>query len=163
MSQILTARNSVIARRMVDLLEPFIGDSNFFDPPLQGVSYGDQQKIPAVPWVCVEPNDKDRPWDTITPTDMTEVVLEIYLLCYFATVDKGTQPSRETADQFGETVEEYFNVNHRQMRNADGNDLVIYSFCVKNESGYTQRQNNLYRSNRITWRGRSKLRLTQAQ
>ena len=163
MAQILTGRNSVIAVRMVELLEPFIGDTTFFDPPLQGVSYGDQEKIPAVPWVCVEPSDKDRPWDTITPTDMTEIQLQVELLTYYGSLDGGVEFSRLTSDQLGEAVEEYFNVNHRQLRNSNGDDLVIYGFCIKNESDYLVRQKTRYRRSRITWRGRSKLQLTQPQ
>src|SRR5215207_7024532 len=92
MAQILTGRNSVVAQRMVELLQAKIGDSNFFDPPLRGVSYGDQEKVPDVPWVCVEPNDKDREWPPQS-TDVTVIQLEVVLLCYF-TSEKGSEYTR---------------------------------------------------------------------
>jgi hypothetical protein len=162
MAQVLTGRNSVVALRIKTLFEQFVDDSNFFDPPLKGVSYGDQVKIPDVPWLCIEPSDKTRDWPP-TPTDMTEINLEVYLYVYYLGSNVvGTEQVRLTTDQLSEAVEEYLNVNHRQLKSAAGDDLVIYSYVVQNQSGYTQR-GALYRSARLTWRGRSKLRLTQAQ
>lgn len=148
---------------MVELLTQFIGDDNFFYVPIQGVTYGDQDKLPSTPWVCIEPNDKVRDWPP-TPTDMTEITIEVAIYIYYSDADKDEATRRLIADQFAETVEEYFNVNHRQMKDQYGNQLVIYGYCVTNESAVAQRGTNaLYKAARIIWRGRSKLRLTQAQ
>lgn len=162
MAQVLTGRNSVAAVRIKELLEPFVGDSNFFDPPIQGVSYGDQNKLPNSPWICVEAGTKDRAWPP-TPTDMTEITIEVIILIYFSNAELSNDEVRLKTDQLSEAVEEYLNVNHRQLNDKDGNALVIYGYVLRNESGYKQFGNALYKSARLTWRGRSKLRLTQAQ
>ena len=50
MAQLLTARNSVIAARQVQVIEDnLVNNSTFFDPPIAGVTYGEQDKIPAYP------------------------------------------------------------------------------------------------------------------
>jgi hypothetical protein len=161
-TQNLTGRGSVVAKRLQNLLIPLIGDDTFCDPAIQGVSYGDQEKIPASPWLCIEPNDKVRDWPP-TPTDMTEVQLQCIIFVYHTNVTGGNEQTRYECDVVAEAVEEYFNVNHRQLRDESGNDLVIYSYCIRNESGYTTRNRTMYRASRITWQARSKMRLTQAQ
>jgi len=159
----LTARASVVAARMVELLTAYIDDTAFNDPPIRGVCYGDQDKLPITPWVCVEPNDKIRDWPP-TPTDMTEVTIEVQMLLYYSDGDKSEEERRKITDRLAETIEEYFNVNHRQLTDAYGNQLVIYGYCVSVESAVAQKGlNSLYKAVRIIWRGRSKLRLTQAQ
>lgn len=160
--QVLTGRNSVVAVRIKNLLTPFVNDSVFFDPPIKGVSYGDQNKIPDSPWICVEAGTKDRDWPP-TPGDMTDITLEVLILVYFSDANLSNDEVRLKTDQLSEAVEEYLNVNHRQLLDVDGNALVIYSYVLRNESGYKQFGNALYRSARLTWRARSKLRLTQAQ
>jgi len=162
MAQVLTGRNSVAAARIQTLLTQFVDDAAFFDPPIKGVSYGDQAKLPDSPWVCVEAGTKERIWPP-TPTDMTEIVIEVVILVYFSDAELGPDEVRLKTDQLSEAVEEYLNVNHRQLLNADGDALVIYGYVIRNESGYKQFGNALYRSARLIWRGRSKLRLTQAQ
>jgi hypothetical protein len=78
-------------------------------------------------------------------------------------MEKGEEFSRQRADELAEAVEEYFNINHYQMQDADGNDLVIFGMCIRNESGYARKDNGYYKSARITWRGRSKLQLLVAR
>jgi hypothetical protein len=160
--QVLTGRNSVVAVRIKDLLAQFVDDANFFDPQIKGVSYGDQQKVPDSPWLCVEAGTKERTWPP-TATDQTEITLEVIILVYYTDANLGNDEVRLKTDQLSEAVEEYLNVNHRQLLDVDGNALVIYSYVLRNESGYKQMGNALYRSARLTWRARSKLRLTQAQ
>lgn len=165
MSQVLTGRASVIAERQVQLLKTFIDDPQFTDPypAFKGVSYGDQDKLPDTPWICVEPTDKVRDWPP-TPTDMTEITLETAIYVYYSDAAVSEEDRRLIADKLGEIVEEYFNVNHRRLQDENGNDLVIYGYCVRNESGVAQKaQRSLYKTVRLIWRGRSKLRLTQAQ
>ena len=150
--------------RIKTLLEHFVDDDTFFDPPIKGVSYGDQAKLPDAPWICVEAGTKERNWPP-TPTDMTEITLEVVILIYYIdnNPDVGVEQVRLTSDELSETVEEYLNVYHRQLLDENGDALVIYGYVVRNESGYTQKGSAQYRSARLTWRGRSKLRLTQAQ
>jgi hypothetical protein len=162
MAQVLTARNSKVAVRIQQLLTAFVNDTAFFDPPVKGVSYGDQVKVPDAPWICVEAGTKERDWPP-TMTDMTEISLEVLILIYYTDANLGADEVRLKTDQLSEAVEEYLNVNHRQLLDVDGNALVIYGYVLRNESGYKQFGNALYRSARLTWRGRSKLRLTQAQ
>jgi hypothetical protein len=152
MPQTPTARTSVVASRIKALLEQFKDDDTFFDPPIKGVSYGDQEKIPQVPWVCIEPADKNRTWPP-TASDVTEVDHEVIIYVYH-TSNTGVESLRLTVDQLSEAIEEYLNINHRHLQDADGNDLIIYGYCVRIEHGYTVRANTMYRSARITWRGK---------
>lgn len=163
MAQVLTGRASKVAMRQVTLLRQFIDDTAFFDPPIKGVQYGDQDKLPESPWVCIEPATKTRDWPP-TMTDMTEINLETIIYVYYTDSSKSEEERRLLSDQLAETIEEYFNVNHRQLKDEDQNDLVIYGYCINNEAGIALKGGmSMYKAARIIWRGRSKLRLTQAQ
>lgn len=162
MPQLHTSRTSTLADRVVTLLEAKIGDISFSDPAIAGVSYGDQEKIPLVPWICVEPANKTRSWPP-TPSDVTEIVHEILIYIYHANLTDGVEQSRREVDRLGEAVEELFNISHRHLRDVNGNDMVIYGYVVNNEAGLAARGNTRFRAARLTWRGLCKLRLTLAQ
>lgn len=164
MPQLPTARVSVVAKRIQTLLADKVDDPTFFTPAITRVYYGDQDKLPAVPAVCIEPISKVRSWPP-TPSDVTQNTLSVAIYIYHASQDptSGPEETRYIVDRLAETIEEFLNVNHRQLRDANGNDLVIYSYVVENESGYTYRKGSTYRTARLTWRGLTKTRLTLAQ
>lgn len=157
-----TARLTVIAQRFVELFTAKVGDETFFNPPLQDVYYGDQIKIPRSPTLCVEPAQKVRTWPP-TPTLMSENTFEINFFIYHARVD-GTQVVKLESDQFGEAVEEFINMNHVNLADSGGNQIIIHGNVVESEPGYSFRNTgrDLYHSTRLLWRGISKTRLLVA-
>jgi hypothetical protein len=158
MPQALTAKATVLAERILVLLGEKVQDEGFFSPAIRGVSYGDQLRIPEVPWVCVEPTEKDRQWPP-TPTAMTQNNLEVGIYVYFMDAVAGVEATRRTTDQLAEKIEDFLNVNHRQMRDADDNDLVIYSYVFRNQSGYANKGAKLHWTSLLTWRALTKTSL----
>lgn len=159
----LTSKLSVVGQRLHTLLEAKIGDTGFIDPAIQGVSYGDQIKVPRVPWVCVDASSLQRQWPP-TATDMTQNTLEADIFIYHMNGADGLEQAKIEADLVGEAIMDFININHRTLKDALGNDLVIYSYVHQMESGFTRRdENTLYRAVRLGWRGLSKTQLRTAQ
>lgn len=157
----LTALATKVALRQKELLVAKIDDTDFFDPAIQVVFYGDQVKIPKVPCVCIEPGIKERTWPP-TPSLMTENRIETNIFIYHLNVNQGTEAVKLETDQLAEAIEEFFNINHLKMADADGNQMIIHGYVVQNEPGYTVRGDTLYHAARLLWRGITKTQLTVA-
>lgn len=155
-----TARLTVVAKRLETVLAAKVGDTTFYDPAIRRVFYGDQQRIPEVPTVCVDPSSKIRTWPP-KPHLMTDNVLEVDVLIYHSGADKPVQEVKYESDRLGETVEEYLNTLPT-LPDADGNPLVVHSMVVTHEPGYFRRENSLFHGSRLVWRGYTKTQLTQA-
>lgn len=162
MPQDLTSRLSVVASRIQTIIAAKKGDTSFFTPAIAEVYYGDQEKLPSVPAVCVEPVSLVREWPP-TPTDMTKNTLEVAILIHYTTYVGGVENARLVADQLSEAIADLLNINHRHLRDVLGNDLVIYSAVIQNDSGYTYRNDTNYRTNRLLWRGLTKTSLRIAE
>lgn len=162
MTQLLTARTSVVAARIKDVIAARIDDVSLIDPPIRGVSYGDQMKVPETPWVCVEPSTKNRQWPP-TATYMTEIDHEVTIFVYHTNLVDGVEVARLECDQVTEALEEYLNINFGKLPDAGGNELVVYGYVVTNEHGYSSKNGNLYHAGRMTWRGKVKVPLRVAQ
>lgn len=124
------------------------------------IYYGDQTKIPRVPSLCVEPSDKNRDFEGASRPATTRNALMVFFLIYHAGPED--QVARRQTDEIGEAVEALVHLDP-QLNNGGSsptNDLVISSLCTVSQSGYTYRNNTLYRSVRITWVGNTKTRLS---
>jgi hypothetical protein len=155
-----TARATVVAQRIQTLLSEKVADVTFFDPPIRAVYYGDQDKIPYSPTLCVEAGIKRRSWPPV-PTLRTENNLEVTVITYHARIGDGQQ-TRLEADRLSEAVEEFLNIYHYRLLDASGSDLVIHGHVVENEPGYVRRGNTLFHAARLTWRGITKTQITVA-
>jgi hypothetical protein len=155
-----TARLTVVAKRLQVLLTTKIDDVNFYDPPIKKVYYGDQERIPEVPSICIEPSTKLRSWPP-KPNLMSDNQLEVDILIYHSGGDKLSEDVKYESDRLAETVEEYL-LQFVTLPDADGNPLVIHSGIVTHEPGYYRRQNSLFHGSRLLWRGITKTQLTQA-
>jgi hypothetical protein len=159
-----TARTSVIAHRFYTIFaEEVVGNEALFAPlpTIMDVYYGDQNKIPRAPAICIEPGAKGREWPP-KPNLMTQNDFEIHFLIYHARLDQSIQDAKYQADLLGELVEEYINIQHTRLQDADGNDLIIHGHVVGNDPGYINRGASQWHATHLTWRGISKTQLTVA-
>lgn len=123
--------------------------SNFLSP--DSVFYGDQMKLPQVPAVCVEPNNRQR--TLAGATYRTDNNFTVYLLCYNASVTDSDLVVRKQIQQMSEAIETLIH------QDPQFGGLLVHGFCESNESGYTYRSNTLYRTNRILYNGLSRTAL----
>jgi len=114
------------------------------------IYYGDQEKFPRTPSICVDPGNRRRDLQGVSYRTDNNFVLYIYV--YHARV-QDNQLTRKEAQQISEAIETLLH----QDPQLGGN--VIHSFCSLNESGYVYRQNTMYRTNRVTFEPYSKTRL----
>lgn len=114
------------------------------------VYYGDQEKFPRTPSICVDPGTMDRTLQGVSfRTDNNFV---IYILVYHAKL-QDNQLTRKEAQQVSEAIETLLH------QDPQLGGLTIHSFCSRNESGYVYRRDTMYRTNRITFEPYSKTRL----
>lgn len=114
------------------------------------IFYGDQEKFPATPAICVEPVSRMR--DLQGVSYRTDNNFTVYVMVFVAKV-QDNQVTRKQAQTLSEVIEGLLHVD------AQLGGLLINSFCSNNESGYVFRNNTMYRTNRITYTGYSKTRL----
>jgi hypothetical protein len=93
---------------------------------------------------------------------MTQNDFEIHFLIYHARLDQSGEDVKYIADQLGDAVEEFINVNHTRLKDALGNDLLIHGHVVSNDPGYITRGSTNWHASHLTWRGISKTQLTVA-
>jgi hypothetical protein len=149
-----TANTSVIAQVIVDKI---VANKDNFVIPVTGVMYGDQDRIPTTPYVCIEPNDKSRV--LAGAPNMTKNEFEIFILIYFNNV-RDISINRKQADELAYDIEHFLHQD-LQLRSPDGTANLIHGFVRLNESGYTVKQNTLYRSARLTYFGMNKTSLPE--
>ena len=111
------------------------------------VYYGDQEKFPETPSVCVEPDE--RPRELKSAQRMTKVTFRIYILVYHGTISS-PQANRRDADLLAENIEALIH------EDPQFGGLLIHSLCTNIESGYANRgERTLVRTSRITFEGLS--------
>jgi hypothetical protein len=123
------------------------------------VYYGDQDRFPATPSVCVEPGDKNRTLQGAP--NMTQNDFEMFILVYHNKV-QGNQNTRKEVDDLAYSIEQFM---HQDLQLTNGNPsdpYMIHGFVATSESGYAFKAGTLYRVVRLTWRGRNKTSLPTA-
>lgn len=118
---------------------------------LEAVFFGDQADIPKSPTVCVEPVDKVK--DLQGANRYCLVRFRVGVLLYHSRI-QDDQLTREEADTFGEAIEHYLD-SYQDGTSPPGTlgGLLIHGFVNTFESGYTVRNNNQFRSVRLTYEG----------
>lgn len=116
-------------------------------PPIY---YGDQDKLPVTPCICVEPSNRLREYHQVSYR--TTNSFSVYLLFYHSRV-QDNQVTRAQIQQISEAAETLI---HQDPQLAG---LVIDGFCSNNESGYVYRQGTMYRTNRVLYEATTKTRL----
>lgn len=122
---------------------------------IEQIFYGDQERIPVTPAVCIEPGDKKRTLNGLPRR--TEVQMTVYLLVYHYQLDS-PQTIRENNDELAESIETFL---HQDAQFRDGSSVptVVDSMVTSIESGYQPKRNSLFRASRITLEARSQMQL----
>jgi hypothetical protein len=141
----LTDRLDVLAEKVHEIML-----TNQSALGLADIWYGDQERVPRVPSLAVEPGPKNREWNG-SPR-RTQVTMDIYVLVYMEKV-QGVQLNIRESTQLGEEVEAVLHAN----ATVDG--LVISSYVVENTPGYITRANTLMRASRLVFRCLSQAQL----
>jgi hypothetical protein len=149
----ITDSVDVVAQYVIDKLKAnatvLKSSTNIVVDP-QDIYYGDQEKFPRSPSICVDPGNRARQLQGVSYR--TDNNFTIYILVYHAKL-QDNELTRKESQQISEAIETLLHSDPQ----LGGN--VIHGFCSLNESGYVYRQNTMYRTNRITFEPYSKTRL----
>lgn len=135
-----TPKLSVITQYVYDKL-----NDNAANLGLGGVAYGDQDRIPVNPYVCVEPDNKNADLNGSPRRTMNTFV--IYILVYYSAVGS-PQDNRAEADILADAIEDLFNSDSHMGDAPTG--LVDHCMIASINSGYVKKGNSLMRSSRLT-------------
>lgn len=119
----------------------------------EDVTYGDQEKIPRTPFICVESGPKIRELSGIGGKGRTDNRFTVFIMCYISEV-RSVQLNREEADTLAEQVELLL---HEDVTLGG---KVIHGFVTGIEPGFSTRSGKLMRVARITWQGLTKTLIT---
>jgi hypothetical protein len=124
------------------------------------VYYGDQEYIPEIPAVCVEPANVERA--LIATSMQTDNEFLVSVLVYCANVE-GVEDAQHDADEVAEAVAR--KINGDGTAGGSGTrfgGLVIYGYVQTSQYGYVVKANKLMRANRMLVYARSRTRLLEA-
>ena len=131
----------VVADYVLDLLQ------NDGTLDLQDVWYGDQELIPRVPCVTIEPTSVESNLAGIP--FMLENQLSISIMVYYGGI-RDTQISKRDAIAYAQNVISALHAD----KTMGGN--VIHSFCTGVEHGVAAKNSTLIFASRLTWSGLTK-------
>ncbi len=104
------------------------------------IYYGDQEKIPFSPAICIEPDMTVRKLDA-SPR-RTEMTVRIYILLYHGEL-RNPEFNRRNADLRTEAVSKIVHENPYM------GGRVIHSYITEVQSGYSTKQNSVMRTSRM--------------
>ena len=122
---------------------------------LEDVFYGDQNRIPRTPAVCVEAANKTRELNGLPRR--TEVDMTIYVIVYHYKITN-VQDVQEEVDTLAEQIEDFLHLD-AQLRDNAQEPTVVDSHVRSVESGYQQKKNSMFRATRLTFVARSQVQL----
>lgn len=122
---------------------------------LQDVFYGDQNRIPRTPAACVEPGGKSRTLNGMPRR--TDLTLTAYVLVYHFRLATAEAVRLEN-DTLAEDIEAFLHID-AQLKDTEGEAVVIDSMVTSIESGYQMKANSLFRASRLTFEARSQIQL----
>jgi hypothetical protein len=118
--------------------------------------YGDQNRVPVTPTVCVESGPTARALAGVPRR--TENTLTCYILLYWAKV-QDNQTDKLAAEQCAEGIARYIDTLPTLELNGDGG-VVIHGHITDIDPGYslkgTAQSRTLYQAVRLTWTGKTK-------
>lgn len=138
----LSASLADITQALVDKLT-----TNSVTLGLKGVFYGDQDKLPATPIACVEPDMKEI--ISITPFRKEDIDITVYIIVYHSIVESA-QLNRKAVDIMAEAIETLINAD-KNLKRLDGSDRVIHCYIKRVASGYAKKGNSVVRASRLTF------------
>lgn len=118
---------------------------------LADVYFGDQDKLPVTPVVCIEPGEKRNILRRAGAGRMIDIEFDISILVYHSFITS-PQQNRRGADTLAELVED---IVHADKQLGTTNPLVIHGYCTTVQSGYTTKTGTLVRANKILYQAQS--------
>lgn len=109
---------------------------------IQAVYYGDQNRLPVTPAVCIEPDAKTNTLKSAFR--MVSLDFKVYILIYHSQVTS-PQDNRRNADALAEAVETLIHAD------KDLGGRVIHCMIDEIASGYVTKGNSLVRASRLTF------------
>jgi hypothetical protein len=146
---------SEVAERIYQLLEA--GKVTLYGPN-GTVLYGDQDRLPTTPTICVEAGVTDRALAGAQgPNGRVQNELNCDIIVYYAKVDSN-QVTKRAAEQVAEATAQFLDANPRLELSSDGG-IVIHGFVTRIDHGYARKQRTLMYGSRLTWVGKTKTML----
>lgn len=146
---------SEVAQRIFDLINHVTNKANLITAD-GTLFYGDQDRLPTSPTVCVEAGPTVRPMASAAkPGGMVENQHEAYILVYYGSV-QSNQDNKIEAEQLAEGIVAFFDSNVRLEGPAGEEGIVIHGWCTSIDPGYSIKEGTLWTAVRIVWQGISK-------
>lgn len=117
---------------------------------IHSIFYGDQQKLPGTPVVCIEPDTKAN--DLVGSPRAVNVRFTVQILVYTAAINS-PQINQRDADVLAEKIEDILHLDPQL------GERVIHCMVDSIQSGYARKSGTLVRANKIQFSGQSKVRL----
>lgn len=146
---------SDIAKRIFDLLDAPANKLALLGA-YGAVFYGDQDKLPQTPAVCIEAGTSSRALQGAPDTVLVDH--ECYILVYHSKVQSVELNKRES-EAYAEAIVAFLDPNIQLRNTSNADPIVIHGFCTGIDPGYSFKEGTLYSAVRITWNGKSKYRL----
>lgn len=121
------------------------------------VFYGDQDKLPTTPMICIEPDRKVRTLNGVPRRTLVE--FRVHVILYHSGVTS-PQTNRRDADEMAEEIEALLHADPRLGASA-GTQLAVNSLVTSIESGYVTKAGSLVRASRLTFDVTSQAQLPQ--
>lgn len=158
MAQNLTDSLLTTSVRIYDILVANAVGLGLAGPTKTNVWYGDQSMLPETPAVCIEPGTKTR--DLRGVPDMTENNMDVHIFLYHSAVGTEQQQSRRDTVGFAEAIERFLHINHLNMVNSIGEQIIVHGFVRSLDAGYQYKNGStLYNAVHMVWTGFTKTSL----
>ena len=154
---IYSANMVIIAEKILQRIETAPSDTFTIVPAF--TAYGDQDRLPSTPAVCVEPGDKDRTLEGVPNMTLNEFT--IFVMVYHNKV-QDNQLTRRECDMLAYEIEAYLHEDLQLTLGDPAAPALIHGFVRSNESGYSFKNGTLYRSARLTFYGKNKTSLADS-
>jgi hypothetical protein len=130
---------SQVIDQVVDMLKEWSEDLGVGE---EDIYYGDQERIPRSPTLCVEPAEKSP--ELYGASRMTKMDITCYVLVYHSEI-KNVEENRRNADRLAERIADLLNEDGTFKGGA------IHCWVSNIASGYATKQNTTMRASRITF------------
>lgn len=120
---------------------------------IQDFYYGDQDRLPRSPAICVETGEKIR--ELNGAPRRTLVTLPVYLLVYHGALKAAAAGQRKENDVLAELIE----TELHKATNRDLGGIVIHQMVTALEPGYQRKTDGLWQTTQITITATSQVQL----
>lgn len=150
---------SQVAQRIMDILtanKAALVAAGHLADDANSIMYGDQDKLPVTPMLCIESGTTTRELDGVPQRVLCRH--EVHLIYYHSRVQE-VQLLRLEAEEGAEAIVTVLDSNLTLELESDGG-IVIHGFVTNIDPGYIRKgERTLVRSVRLTWQGKTKTML----